>query len=72
MSKTPARKRGRPKVGPETEPVTIAVPRADLDLADELVGPLTERSMGVSRGRTDVLRAAIARGLRSIRDELAK
>ncbi len=66
---TPTRGRGRPKKLGSV--VTISVDRGDVEAAEQLV-PVLDRvsTVGMRHNRTDVLRAAIKRGLASLHQEL--
>lgn len=65
------RGRGRPKVLPTQASVRISIERTDLETAEQLVPEFDRAStLGVRHTRMDVLRAAIARGLRSLRSEI--
>lgn len=46
-----------------TQVMTMRVPESDIELADALVGPLTE-ALGLNLSRVDVIRHAIRIGLR--------
>lgn len=67
------RRRGRPKTLPTQASLRISVDRGDLEAAEQLV-PEFDRtsSLGVRHSRMDVLRAAIARGLQSLRAEVGR
>lgn len=67
------RGRGRPKVLTTQASVRISIERSDLEAAEQLVGVFDRASaLGVRHTRMDVLRAAIARGLASLRSEVAQ
>lgn len=71
MSQT-KRGRGRPKVLPTQASVRISLERADLETAEQLVPAFDRTSaLGVRHTRMDVLRAAVARGLASLRADVA-
>jgi hypothetical protein len=62
---------GRPKTQPDQAQITIAVDRADLHAAEDLVATFDRVSpLAMRHSRLDVLRAAIRKGLGALRSEL--
>ncbi|MFM2416370.1 MAG: hypothetical protein RL385_1093 [Pseudomonadota bacterium] len=69
MTTPQQRKRGRPKTLPETD--SISIPRALVKKAEELVPAFDAASaIGAKHSRTDVLRAAVAKGLEVLETQL--
>lgn len=67
------RGRGRPKVLLTQASVRISIERADLETAEELVPAFDKASaLGVRHTRIDVLRAAIANGLKALRAQVGQ
>jgi hypothetical protein len=70
MSKS-MRPRGRPKVTEDSgASITLRVDAAKLELADELAEGLDQMVPGLRHTRGDVLRAALARGLEALREDI--
>lgn len=62
--------RGRPKMAPDTASLTVVIPRSEAQLAERLAVDLDRVVLGLRHNRLDVIRAAITRGLASLKAEL--
>lgn len=70
MSNETGKRRGRPAVAVDGASVTLRVDASKLDLADRIAAALDGMMAGMRHTRGDVLRAALARGLGAMSDDL--
>lgn len=71
MNDAKSRGRGRPKVADEPVAVTVRVDATVVEMADSVAADIESMSLpGMRTVRTDVLRAALARGVAAMRAEV--